>query len=59
MYAGNLLLIAGGQSKERTESAAYALSLDPEVDVPDCLAAIPNFPHSFEVLRTKDMYRVD
>ena len=42
---GNILLIVGGQSAEKTEDKAFALSLHPTVDVPSCLTSICDFPH--------------
>lgn len=48
MYSilGNILLIVGGQSAEKTEDKAYALSLDPSVEIPSCLRSISSFPYS-------------
>ena len=42
---GKILLIVGGQSAEKTEDKAFALSLHPSVEVPSCMTSICDFPH--------------
>ena len=42
-------MIVGGQihseTEDKTLDKAYALSLDPDVEVPSCLSSICDFPH--------------
>ena len=38
------MFIAGGSQTSGTSRKSYALSLDSEVQVPECLASIPDFP---------------
>ena len=41
-------MIVGGQSSEKSEDKTYALSLDPQVEVPSCLRNMCDFPRYFE-----------
>ena len=46
-FAGNLLMVVGGQSDEKTEDKGYVISLDDTIPVPSCLQSICDFPHYF------------
>ena len=42
--SGNLLMVVGGQSDQKSEDKGYVISLDDSVPVPTCLQSICDFP---------------